>query len=704
MSRRLPDPSPIHSLSLNSAVPSRESHSGPHRHLPHAGVTRLKFACRRQGVLLAVLGILLLAAAAPLRLQALPEFSNFGFSTGAAARPWTSLPLGADGALFGTANEVSPDSLEFLLGDAPFDDTHDFLVQQVDVDTHIPPAFEGSGVPAIRPLADGTTLLIRDGRLLRLTTNAQPDLTFGNGTGQVSLPFSSADSERLVVELLSNGGLQLLNPVDNPVVVRLTATGLPDLSFGGGTGSITLPGRLLDTSPEGGLLSKSDDGNSLRRFNPDGSPVPGFSSAWKPAEGIYWGEVADDGRVWAMAIPQKDNLLFLLGLDGLPDASFRPRAGLNFGTHSFDQAGRGYFPVDDSVAFGDPSQGVVARFLADGTYDSSYRSPKHPAGANVRITDTRPDGTTLVIIGGRELIEIDPAGNSRLVYENQSDKNLVTARLFRGEQYILKFEECSPTGPTFYGGPTFWVCRESKQPFLLASDGNLRLMEVPGSLLSAGTHDLWFWDSQEQFESLKATLYRRRFDSLGSEAGWTKSGLFSRTKGIRVPLQRSGAVEHAAVVRGRTLPGTGRPWNDAEAKPFKVQFPVGKADAILELPNLTADPQHPLREYLLRLETSEDVALSSFTECRLRVLDDSILPVEGELKLTPYPIRDEQEGALLLYQPLSGKMNYVGLQMGLQGRWGGWPASENHVSLGSVWLTPVPASAEFPIFFKAWYP
>lgn len=81
--------------------------------------------------------------------------------------------------------------------------------------------------------------------VIRLTANGAPDPSFGtNGWASMPLSVSNPRFEAIAVDDLGRivlAGTQSSSGVYRPLVARMTATGAPDPGFGGGTGVVTIP-------------------------------------------------------------------------------------------------------------------------------------------------------------------------------------------------------------------------------------------------------------------------------------------------------------------------------------------------------------------------------------------------------------------------------------------------------------------------------
>lgn len=170
-------------------------------------------------------------------------------------------------------------------------------------------------------------------------------------------------------------------------IVRWQSNGAVDRSFGQGSGTVSLPGvssLMVHLADDGALtlLNGNHPGtHSLRRLLPDSSR-PG---------GLQLRRLLPDGR---------------------NDPDFAPRPGLSR-LFEFDELGRVYFQLDpdQSTAFGDPGQGGLIRFLSDGGYDDAYRPVSN--GRSVKNATISRDGSALVVIEPRRVLEFDPDGRAK---------------------------------------------------------------------------------------------------------------------------------------------------------------------------------------------------------------------------------------------------------------------------------------------------
>jgi hypothetical protein len=595
------------------------------------------------------------------------------------------------------------------------DDERGLLRQQVVLEPYLPApvgSWQDWRVSRIHELAGGKTLVVRDmDAVLRLTSEALPDPTFGRGTGRAILPSPvpphDFDENLRFDRELADGRLQLRWLPDT--LVRLTANGVPDPSFGAGTGQLIVPGSLQDTMPDGGLLLLSEDGRHLKRLRSDGSVDPGFSSAWTAMNGFYWARMSPQGQIWA----EVDGGLHLFHGTGEPVQNFttRPGVGLFSGPNTparvqelhayFDREGRTYFQVWDSDAFGDPTQGMIVRFLPDGTYDADYRPT--PRGVFAQLGEVSPDGTALAIVGGSKLVELDALGRSRPLFHDVN-RNIGGARWRSDGTVLLAFRQCGgwnmPLG--------CWLSGLG----ILTPEGQLIPIEGRADRQTSANGSIP-WDAlfPGKADNQDSRLFRSTLRLGHSIVGTTHSGRYGLESSASVGLQRSGSTAVAARVRGRTFPLVAGQWDALSAQPFEVEFPVGQAEAELALPDLAEAGRQPLREYLVHLESATGVELSDFTACRLWVLDDEVLPAPGGLALERFGGADEQNSALLL-GPLQlgpwdpGKVHRQEFRSRLELPWEGWEISDppGFSALGPAWLRPVPMDGTSSGFFRMWAP
>lgn len=162
--------------------------------------------------------------------------------------------------------------------------------------------------------------------VMRFLANGQPDLSFGSNGFATGLSFSGIyaaclqpDGKILLGGTVSNGPTSY-----DFLLIRLTAGGQPDMSFGNGgvvkTAFITSSNdklRSIAVQPDGRIiaLGNADEDMALARYLPDGSPDSTFGINGKVVTviGSYGGTVNNvallpDGRIVAGAVSWIDAL------------------------------------------------------------------------------------------------------------------------------------------------------------------------------------------------------------------------------------------------------------------------------------------------------------------------------------------------------------------------------------------------------------
>jgi len=140
------------------------------------------------------------------------------------------------------------------------DDEHDALRQN----TQLMSSLEDAGDYAfVSPSPGGGSLVIQGRQITRLTPTGVPDLSFGGGDGHMLVPL--LESQRILppsaVQLADGGVLVLADASDDDgsktAILRLTADGSPDPLFGNVSGRVVLAGQVEQMLPiqAGGFLS-----------------------------------------------------------------------------------------------------------------------------------------------------------------------------------------------------------------------------------------------------------------------------------------------------------------------------------------------------------------------------------------------------------------------------------------------------------------
>lgn len=584
------------------------------------------------------------------------------------------------------------------------DDERAALRQQVTFLPYAPIPGGGGERPRLLARPDGKTLVIRGRRALQLTASGMPDLTFGEGTGQVVVPSGKAWGEWLLTpRQLPDGRLVFVPDYNQEYLSRIhrwTASGAPDPTFGGGSGVVELPYSILQVvqlSDDGGLLlvTVSPEGPlHLRRLLPNGEADPGFVT---PQIADQWGDygsisVAPDGHLWRVSGARG---LWRLRPDGQVDSNFVERLGvLRF--FGFDSQGRAYCQLElgSEIYFGDESQGGLVRFLADGTYDAAYRPLA--AGTWVGHAEIEADGTALVVLGYNVILELNPAGNTHHVYPTDKlSLTVLKARRQAGGRLLLTIPRCWHPGcgeyemylevdGTLTRGPTDW--------------GHSALMQDATGQWSWKWRD---WEAPDGFEpSSEDRLYRTLTPALSPQVGLAQSGIFSTGSSVRLPLQRAGNTSGEATVRGRILSWFKGRWDETTATPFEVSIRSGVVDWQVDLPLPEPPVESSVHSFLVRLEGATGVELSPLNECRIWAMNDAVWPQPGELKMTGLPGPGTDDTALLLLRYPIGKPSWFESQPGLgSGPWSPYSIA-SPITLGPVLLMTLPTVEASQGFFR----
>lgn len=590
------------------------------------------------------------------------------------------------------------------------DDERAALRQQVTFLPYAPIPGGGGERPRLLARPDGKTLVIRGRRALQLTASGMPDLTFGNGTGQVVVPFGEAWGEWLPKPRQLPDGRLVFVPDDDynheylSRIHRWTASGAPDPAFGGGSGVVELPYSILQVvqlSDDGGLLlvTESNEGSRhLRRLLPNGEADPGFvtpqiADQWEDYGSI---SVAPDGHLWRVSGARG---LWRLRPDGQVDSNFVERPGV-FQFFGFDLQGRAYCQLASGweYHFGDESQGGLVRFLADGTYDAAYR-PLAPGTWPVEA-EIEEDGTALVLLENNVILDLNPAGDTHHVYPTDGIYgSVVKARRQAGGRLLLTIQTC---WPSFMG----IHCR--RDDMYLEVDGTLTQEPTDWGhfTLMQGATGQWSWnwrdsEAPDGFEiSSEDRLFRTLTPASNPQVGLAQSGIFTTGSSVRLPLQRAGNTSGEATVRGRILSWFKGRWDEATATPFEVPVRSGVVDWQVDLPLPEPPAGLSVHTFLVRLESATGVGLSPLNECRIWVMNDAVWPQPGELKMTGLPGPGTDDTALLLLQYPTGKPSWFESRPGLgSGPWSPYDIA-SPITVGPVLLMPLPTVEASQGFFR----
>lgn len=587
---------------------------------------------------------------------------------------------------FGEAGGIGQGEMTVIITD----DERPVLRQDVAISPFLRTPFEVGPKMLARP--GGGTLLLDRGRALQWTASGIPDVAFGRGTGQARDEIWGGDLRQ--VHSLPDGRLVFAEPGQYHLL-RWTTNGTPDPTFGNGSGVVEVGEaihRVVHLTPEGELTltTVSDSGRILlRRWRADGQPNPDFNSYdLSPSEALAWDpeaysvRLAPDGRFWVA----HDGRLRRLEPDGRIHPAFEERPGIRqcFG---FDALGRAYCQLapGEGLAFGDESQGSLVRFTAEGTYDWSYRPTT--AGADVPSAEVSPDGSTLVVMDG-SLVEFDPAGQLRREHPVQLDwgRRILAARRDDQGRVLLTIQICWIAGCWSYSA--------------LFSETDGRLIYDPPPLADSVSEWTWIAAGSTGPDGSSADtdrIWRTLKPATTPQAGFSSSAVFASSSSVRIPVQRSGNTTEPATIRGLALRWHRGRWTDSNAVPFEVSFlpGYGEADAELTLPSSSSAP--PVGEYLLRLESASGVDVSVLNECRLWVFRESALPAPGGVALfnpagpdTPDMVWLTGSPAILRRSSTLTSPNW---------NWSQW-WMDSPVRLGPVWLSPLSTEGSSAGFFR----
>jgi len=585
------------------------------------------------------------------------------------------------------------------------DNEHAALRQQVALLPYAPFSADGYERPRLLARPDGKTLVIRGRRVLQFTASGMPDQTFGDGTGQVVASLSETQGEWLPTpRQLPDGRLVFLPDAwteNRSRIHRWTVSGAPDPRFGGGSGVVELPHiirEVVQLSDDGGLLlvTESSEGQRhLRRLLPGGEADPGFVITQVADQWEEFGSIAVAPDGHLWRV-SNDRVLWRLRPNGEVDPGFVERPGV-FGVFGFDSQGRAYCRLEPGFGndFGDESQGGLVRFLADGTYDAGYRPLE--SGTGVWHAEIEADGTALVVLENNVIVDLSPSGDIRHIYPNERIVHpVVEAQRQAGGRLLLKMVACAPG----WGCGHYWSHLET--------DGTLnRVPDDPAysTLMRDATGEWsWTWRDWEAPDGLGVSsedrLFRTLTPAVNPQVGLAQSGLFTTGSSVRLPLQRAGNTSAQATVRGRILSWFKGRWDEATATPFEVSMASGVADWQVELPLPEATTGLSVRTFLVRLETATGVELSPFNECRIWAMNDAAWPRSGELRMTGLPGPGTDDTALLLLQFPIGKPSWFESKPGLgSGPWSPYDIF-SPITVGPVLLMPLSTEEASQGFFR----
>ena len=494
----------------------------------------------------------------------------------------------------------------------------------------------------------------------------------------------------------------------------------PNPAFGNGTGMVTFTEwieQVLPLQSDGFLLlirDAKDARRFLQRLDSNGTPEPGrvLDPLVNSSEDRVSLIVAPDGSIWVLVggtelngwVDSPSPTLRRLFPDGRSDTDFGQRTGVShfFG---FDASGRAYFGLNSPEIFGDPSQGALIRFLPDGAYDASYRPAADLPGESLSC-QVLPNGSTVLTQGGNVISEFGPDGRlenhtdltdklDQIVQPLRLTYNLLqVASAIRQTDgtLVIDAEACLDSQGDFGWYRSCYGLRYS-----VASDGELRPFFLPDnlSIRTGGGSTMWMsWGAGNE------NLWRFLAPSASPQVGLPVTGLICRESSVRIPVQRTGSTADKAEVRGRILPWDGKRWDEAFAIPFAGQFAEGSADVSIDvsLPDRTATPS--VCDYLVRLEGSPGLQVSSFNECRIWVLDERLIPQPGGLNLLSPTGPNPPEISWLLAYPTPGGSAHLQSSFSLQeGGWFDW-GFQDAIELGPVRVQPISNESSSAQFYR----
>ncbi|MBN9691133.1 MAG: VCBS repeat-containing protein [Verrucomicrobia bacterium] len=503
------------------------------------------------------------------------------------------------------------------------------------------------GLKHVIPLASGKALVWRGNSMLRLNSDGFPDPDIGQGNGQFSLPITLHDLARFRFLELPNQSFCVVGQLgDSPnslVVLRVGPDGQPDASFGNGTGMLTIPGlevvdglsRDVFLSPDTGLILRFLEGGRtrLRRLSPDGQWDPSFQ-VWSDAEAVV---VAPDGTLF---VRQQTGEVVRLLQDGRMDPHFTARSDLTLNPssetgeqwvqnppQSYDSEGRVYF--------GSTNGGLV-RILKDGSVDQTYR----PLLESVPYRwEVLPSGE-VVTQPPDFVVRIAPDGTVGSQYPLWEHRLTGWSVLPDGDIY-LRLSRCTRSP---------WVLWESCWPVhdvLLHPDGTETLFPPIAPFLRRTYGPTAVWTAHDE-NFLVGNPARWWFPQHPSEAGIPSTGIFCVQNSARVTIQRTGSTAFPATVRGRIWKRIGPQWSEASVQAWEAHFLRGDGETSVDLSKWIPGTNWTAGEYLVRMEATEGAELSGFTACRVWVLPEPANPQGDGLAIASVPGTTIDSEALVL--------------------------------------------------------
>ncbi len=344
----------------------------------------------------------------------------------------------------------------------------------------------------IVPLPDGRTLVPSRVGLLCLGPDGLPDSSFGQGTGRSSTPFDASSPFGTWFIPLPDGGFYLIK---DSIVARFLKDGGQDPGFAGGTGVELGTGDPLTNvrlAADTGLLvltwSDEQFRYRLRRLAPDGKWDSSYQE--RTSEGGFQMVVAPDSSIWLRL--ELGELLRLLP-DGRPDPEFRSVAGATFflETGGFDDHSRLY---TEMIRAGETQISRV-RILRSGALDPTYDPQRDGFPGATQATQLTPAGEAIEMRGSwlvaisangtvRPIVDVERFGSTYQLGELESFQPLPTSGI------QLRFVSCSWSS---WG----WRVSCSTTEIVLRADGSLESARTVTPADALSSRETWVVRSLE---------------------------------------------------------------------------------------------------------------------------------------------------------------------------------------------------------------
>jgi hypothetical protein len=456
-------------------------------------------------------------------------------------------------------------------------------------------------------------------RAVQLTSGGVPDLEFGRGTGWITAKTEGWSGELPAPRQTPDGKLVFVVEGQSRIR-RLQVDGSVDTTFGQGSGEAILPGPIrsvVQLYADGSLallVTKQPQAVELIRLLPDGQPDAHFNpDRISYGIGDFWDRLPEVtfGPGDCFWVVDSNRILMRLRSDGTVDPAFTERGGIG-GYLGSDGLGRSYFRLEPHRKPLNETEGDVIRILADGTPDTAYRLATPGRWDDwVASGEIYPDGSALLVRGRNTIVELDPDGRERRGASYRMMDAYIASVHRRNDGQLLA---------TIYTGWGFYRR-------YLDFDGSMEPVFLPPGLETET--EVWEWN----FPEFGSHLIRTQLRPSAGQAGIGRSGLLASQASVRLPFLRSGNTSRPATLLGRVYPLDGGRWDGAKGLPFEVSFPGGFGEVTAELP-IPREPQLAgIGNYLVRLEHATGAELSAFTECRLWVFGEGLVPPAEEQRI-----------------------------------------------------------------------